>query len=100
MTAKPVSLQENKLNTLRKILWVCFTGIAILILLIGIGGLIAFGILADTYEPTASEVALVSMTTPALVITILMVIGGVGVVCLVIYQIFKYRLEKDEELFL
>ena len=100
MATKLVSPQEKKLNTLRKILWVCFAGISILVTLLGVGALGAFSILANTIEASAEEAALVTMTYPALIITILILIGGVGVVCLIIYQIFKYRLEKDEELFI
>ena len=100
MATKPVSLQEKKLNTLRNILWVCFAGIAIIVILLGVGALGAFSILANTIETSAEEAAVVTMTYPALIITVLVLVGGVGAVCLVIYQIFKYRLEKDEELFL
>jgi hypothetical protein len=97
---KELSTQEKKLNTLRKILWVCFAGITILVILLGVTGLAAFRVLASSIDTYPYDGSLVRMTMPALVITLLIMIGGVGTVCLVIYQIFKYRLEKDDELFL
>ena len=37
---------------------------------------------------------------PFLIASPFLLIGFLAVVCVVIYQIFKYRLEKDEDLFL
>lgn len=90
MTTKFVPPQEKKLKTLRKILWSCFAGIAIpsIILLLGIFPLVNISRLTNSFSITA------------LVVAPFLLIGGLGVVCLAIYYIFKYRLEKDDELFL
>jgi len=81
---------EKKLQTLRRILWISFIGIAIpsILFLLPIYSMREFGNFGDRFSTTA------------LLIGPFLMIGGLGVVCVVIYNIFKYRLEKDEELFL
>jgi len=81
---------EKKLQTLRRILWISFIGIAIpsILFLLPIYSMREFGKFGDRFSTTA------------LLIGPFLMIGGLGVVCVVIYNIFKYRLEKDEELFL
>jgi hypothetical protein len=86
----PIPPQEKKLQTLRRILWISFIGIAIpsIIFLLPIYSMREFGNFGDRFSGA------VLMIGPCLLI------AGLGVVCVVIYNIFKYRLEKDDELFL
>lgn len=86
----PITPQEMKLQTLRRILWISFVGIAIpsIIFLLPIYSMREFGNFGDRFSGA------VLMIGPFLLI------AGLGVVCVVIYNIFKYRLEKDDELFL
>ena len=86
----PITPQEKKLQTLRRILWISFIGIAItsIIFLLPIYSMREFGNFGDRFSAAA------------LLIGPFLLIGCLGVVCIVIYNIFKYRLEKDDELFL
>ena len=86
----PITPQEKKLQTLRRILWISFIGIAIpsIIFLLPIYSMRDLGSFGDRFSGAV------------LLIGPLFLIAGLGVVCVVIYNIFKYRLEKDDELFL
>lgn len=90
MTEKSISPQEKKLTTLRRILWISFVGIAIpsIIFLFGIYSI------RDLGEDTNRFSGIALLIGPYLFI------AGLGVVCVVIYNIFKYRLEKEDDLFL
>ena len=85
-----ISPQDKKLQTLRRILWISFVGIAIpsIIFLLPIYSMREFGDFSSRFSGAA------------LLIGPFLLIGGLGVVWVVIYNIFKYRLEKDDELFL
>ena len=86
----PITPQEKKLQTLRRILWISFIGIAIpsIIFLSPIYSMREFGSFGNRFSGVV------------LLIGPLLLIAGLGVVCVVIYDIIKYRLEKDDELFL
>jgi len=86
----PNTPQEKKLQTLRRILWISFVGIAIpsIIFVLPLYSMRDLGSFSSRFSGVA------------LLIGPLLLIAGLGVVCLVIYNIFKYRLEKDDELFL
>ena len=90
MPEKLITPQEKKLQTLRRILWISFIAIAIpsIIFLLPIYSMREFGSVSNRFSGAA------------LLIGPFLLIGGLGVVCIVIYNIFKYRLEKDDELFL
>ena len=90
MTTNSVSLVEKKMKTLRKILWFCFAGVLIISILIGTALLLA------TSMNTNPPVNLLLFI--AIVFLVLIVIAGIA--CLAVYYIMKYRLEKDDELFL
>ena len=51
------------------------------------------------FVPGPDDATLVDVL-PFMIATPFLLIGFLAVVCVVIYQIFKYRLEKDEDLFL
>ena len=90
MPEKSITPQEKKLGTLRRILWISFVGIAIpsIIFLMGILSMRDLGSFGSRFSGAV------------LLIGPFLLIAGLGVVCVVIYYIFKYRLEKDDELFL
>jgi hypothetical protein len=90
MIEKSITPQENKLKTLRKILWISFLGIAIpsIALVWGLYPMRESGDFSNRFSDTV------------LLVGPFLLIAGLGVVCLVIYYIFKYRLEKEDDLFL
>jgi len=96
MSTNAISPQEMKLKDLRKLLAVCFIGITLSIILLA--SLPMF--LIDNSVSQSVEGTPVDVLLTVLVVGLLVLIGVIGVVCLVIYYIFKYRLEKDNELFL
>ena len=96
MSTKATNPQEKKLKDLRKILTVCFIGISISIFLLA--SLPAF--LIDARAAQSVEGAPIDALMTVFVVGLLVLIGVIGVVCLVVYYVFKYRLEKDEEVFL
>jgi hypothetical protein len=100
MTINPISSKEKKLRNLRKILWIVFSAIAITILLVsGLSVPVAMLI-----NKTSSFLNLFTNETGLILVSLLAIIlvkiGITGVICMVIYYIFKYRLEKDDDLFL
>ena len=99
MTTEIVNPKEKKLKTLRKILWLCFAGASIpIIVLIGAVMLI-FGLQSSAWIAPGPDGSPMSMI-PFMVLTPVLLIGFVGFVMVVIYFIFKYRIEKDDEMFL
>ena len=93
MSTNPVSSQEKKLKTLRKILLTVFVGIAIPSILLLIG-MVLPAITGRAMEASSRA----TIAAPFITIGAIM-IGGLATILLVIYHIFKYRLEKDDELF-
>ena len=96
MSTKALTPQAKKLKDLRKILTVCFIGITLSLILLA--SLPMF--LIDTSASQSVEGTPLDVLLTFLVVGPLVLIGVIGVVCLVIYYIIKYRLEKDDELFL
>jgi hypothetical protein len=88
MDKKELSTQQKKLGTIRRILWIIFGGISIPTVLLLIPAIYLVG------SPSVRYVVGPDGTTPVDMLPFL------AVVCVVIYQIFKYRLDKDEDLFL
>jgi hypothetical protein len=90
MPEKSITPQVKKLHTLRRILWISYVVIAVpsIIFLMGIFSMRDLGTFGSKFSGIA------------LLIGPFLLIAGLGVVCIVIYYIFKYRLEKDDELFL
>ncbi len=100
MTTNLITPKENKLRNLRKILWIVFSAITITILLVSSLTLPA----ALLINKTTSFLTLFGNETGIILLSLLAVIlvkiAVIGIICLVIYFIFKYRLEKDDDLFL
>ena len=100
MTSQPISSKEKKLRNLRKILWIIFTAIAVTILLVSSLTLPAALLINKTSNIAslfANQTGLILLSVLALILVKIVVSG---IICLVIYAIFKYRLEKDDDLFL
>jgi hypothetical protein len=100
MTTQPVSSKDKKLRNLRKILWIVFAAITITILLVGSLTLPAALLVNKTWNIASLFDNQTGMILISLLALALVKIGVAGIILLVIYYIFKYRLEKDDDLFL
>jgi hypothetical protein len=100
MPANNLTPKQKKLKNLRTILWIVFSAVAITILLVGSLSVPA----ALLINKTSNISSLVSGETGMLLLSLAAIafvkIAVSGIFCLVIYYIFKYRLEKDDDLFL
>src|SRR5664280_2317344 len=97
MTSQPISPKEKKLRNLRKILWIVFSAITITILLVS--GLFGAGALLFTNISNISSLV-GTVTGKALILALALILVKIavsGIICLVIYYIFKYRLEQDDD---
>ena len=100
MTTNPISPKEKKLRNLRKILWIVFSAITLTILLVSSLTLPAALLIKKTTNFSTLFGNEIGMILLSLLAVILVKIAVIGIICLVIYFIFKYRLEKDDDLFL
>jgi len=100
MKTQAMTPKERKLRNLRTILWIVFSATAITVLLVGIVSVPIVSIINQTTD--LSEVTGVNAGTFLLTLglTIAGKIAVIGMICLIIYHIIKYRLEKNEDLFL
>lgn len=73
-------------------MWICFGGISIPILLMAIPVLFIFGARTAHTEGLRAGVML-----PLLGFSLLIIPSVIGLACLVIYHVFKYRLEKEDD---
>jgi hypothetical protein len=100
MSPTTITPKEKKLRNLRNILWIVFAAIAITILLVGGLSLPAAMLINKTTSISSlfgSQTGLILLSLAALALVKIVV---AGIICAVIYYIFKYRLEKDDDLFL
>jgi len=100
MTPNPISPKEKKLRNLRIILWIVFSAITIALLLVSSLTLPAALLINKTTSISTLFVNETGMILLYLLLVVLIKIAVFGITCLVIYFIFKYRLEKDDDLFL
>jgi hypothetical protein len=100
MTTNPISPKEKKLRNLRKILWIIFTASTITILLVSSLTLPAALLINKTSSISTLFVGETGLILLSVLAVILIKIAAFGIICLVIYFIIKYRLEKDDDLFL
>jgi hypothetical protein len=100
MTSQPISPKQKKLGNLRKILWIVFSAVTITILLVGSLSLPAALLINRTGSIASLFANQTGMILLSLLALALVKIGVTGIILLVIYFIFKYRLEKDDDLFL
>ena len=100
MTTNPLTPRQKKLKNLRTTLWIVFTAITVTILLVGSLSVPAALLINKTSSLSSlanGETGRVFLSLAAL---LFVKIAVTGVICLVVYAIFKYRLEKDDDLFL
>lgn len=100
MPTNPLTPKQKKLKNLRTILWIVFTAIAVTILLVSSLSVPAALLINKTTSLSSLFVNQTGMLLLSLLAVILVKIVVIGIICLVIYFIFKYRLEKDDDLFL
>ena len=100
MNANPLTPKEKKLRNLRNILWIVFSAVTITILLVSSLSLPAALLINKTTSLSTLFGNPTGLVLLSLLAVILVKIVVIGIICLVIYSIFKYRLEKDDDLFL
>ena len=100
MNAKPFSPKEKKLRNLRNTLWIVFSAIVITILLISALSVPAALLINKTSNFASIFANETGVILFSLFAVIFVKIAVTGIICVVIFAIFKYRLEKDDDLFL
>ena len=90
----------KKLKNLRTILWIVFTAITVTILLIGSLSVPAALLINKTSSFSSLTNGETGMLLLSLAAVLLVKVAVSGIFCAVIYAIFKYRLEKEDDLFL
>ena len=100
MPTNPLTPKQKKLKNLRTILWIVFAAIAVTILLVSSLSVPAALLINKTTSFSSLFVNQTGMLLLSLLAVILVKIVVIGIICLVIYFIFKYLLEKDDDLFL
>ena len=100
MNTNPVTPRERKLRNLRKVLWVVFSAVAITILLVGGLSVPAALLINQTTDLSTLFGNMTGVVMISLLAVAFVKIAISGIICLVIYFIFKYRIEKDDDLFL
>jgi hypothetical protein len=99
MESNELTLKVKKLSTLRRLLWIVFGAISIPLALLSVPLMFLVGnmeAMEIALPPGLSSDMLFFLTGGFLFV----LIGITGAICLLIYNIFKYRLEKEEDLFL
>ena len=87
---------EQKLQNLRRVLWVCFAGVSMPVAMLIV--LANFFLVGPETVAASGREALIPMFL--LGIGILFSIAAIGTVCLVIYFVLKHRLERGDGIFL
>ena len=90
MKTKNASPNDKKLASIRKILWLCFAAFTIP------------AILCASFPLLLMPVSDSSFIAESIILAAgpILLIGVIGIICLVIYKIIKVRLEKTDDLFL
>jgi hypothetical protein len=92
--------KQKKLKNLRTILWIVFAAIMVTILLVGSLSVPAALLINKTSSFSSLTNGETGMVLLSLAAVLLVKVAVIGIICLVIYAIFKYRLEKEDDLFL
>jgi hypothetical protein len=92
MTTKNDSPTDKKLASIRKILWLSFAGFSIPAILCTSIPLLIFPV-SNMGSIGITELIILAAGP-------FMLVGVIGIVCLVIYNIIKVRLERNDDLFL
>jgi hypothetical protein len=99
MSKNEVTLQDRKLSTVRRLLWIVFGGISIPLALLWV----PFFVLVENLDALGISPPSGFSSPMLLYITVgfqFVLIVITGAICLLIYNIYKYRLEKDDDFFL
>jgi hypothetical protein len=100
MPVNQLTPKQKRLKNLRTILWIVFSAVAVTILLVGSLSVPAALLINKTNNLTSLVSGATGMVLLSLAAIALVKIAITGIICVVIYAIFKYRLEKDDDLFL
>jgi hypothetical protein len=100
MPTNSLTPKQIKLKNLRTILWIVFTAIAVTILLVGSLSVPAALLINKTSNFSSLLAGETGMILLSLLAVAIVKIGVSAIICFLIYRIFKYRLEKDDDLFL
>jgi len=100
MPANILTPKQKKLKNLRTILWIIFTAITVTILLVGSLSVPAALLINKTSSFSSLARGETGMLLLSLAAVVFVKVVVIGIICLVIYSIIKYRLEKDDDLFL
>jgi heme/copper-type cytochrome/quinol oxidase subunit 2 len=100
MSVNPLTPKQRKLKNLRTILWIVFSAITLTILLVGSLSVPAALLINKTSSLSSLVKGETGMILFSIISLILVKVAVSGIICLVIYSIFKYRLEKNDDLFL
>jgi hypothetical protein len=100
MSVNPLTPKQRKLKNLRTILWIVFSAITLTILLVGSLSVPAALLINKTNSLTSLIKGETGMILFSIISLVLVKVAVSGIICLVIYSIFKYRLEKNDDLFL
>jgi hypothetical protein len=99
MDTKPISPKERKLHNLRTILWIVFGGVTVTVILVGLLSIPVATLIRTPGSPIPASLNARSLLLVWLIL-MLVKIAVTGTICMAAYYIFKYRLDKDEDLFL
>ena len=98
MTIDKITMKEKKLKNLRKILWICFAVFLTPIILFTVPVSIILN-MSEIMDTVNSSIDIPIL--PFFIMSQVLAIVLIGGICLVIYHIFKYRIDKkDDNLFL
>jgi hypothetical protein len=98
MTSETTIPIEQKLQNLRRILWLSFAGVSVpVVMLIFLANFFLVERNPDIISSSGRDAV---MPMILLGFGILFAIAAIGTVCLVIYYVLKHRLERDDGIFL
>jgi len=100
MSANPLTPKQRKLKNLRTILWIVFSAITLTILLFGSLSVPAALLINKTNSLSSLIKGETGIILFSIISLVLVKVAVSGIICLLIYSIFKYRLEKNDDLFL
>ncbi|HEY5158358.1 MAG TPA: hypothetical protein VII93_10400, partial [Anaerolineales bacterium] len=89
----------KKLNNLRTTLWIVFIAITVTFLLVGSLSVPAALLINKTSSLSSLANGETGRVLLSLAALLFVKVAVIGIICMVIYAIFKYRLEKDDDLF-
>lgn len=93
MTKNEMTIKEKKLKIIRKILWICFSAFLACVLLFAM----PFSVLVSRGEVIDTAGGMNIPVWPFFIISQVLGIAFIGGICLIIYNIFKYRINKKED---